>query len=217
MKRQLLLLSASIACIGFTSACSLDHPGNMSLKRLEVHHEQHAAQYMSHDLTQEMLVGIAGEYQKYGTGDPLTLTVQYDPSSSENTAMNAANHAAQIAKGLRKAGVHNVKTEILPVVDVGDHSKSLITYDKITAHAPSDCGTMPGLNNTKTDWKNSKEYGFGCTVEANIARQVVNPHDLVGRAGFETPADGRRAGNSLESYRQGVPNEALEGETATDN
>ncbi len=219
MKNQWLLVGSCLLGLGFTSACSLDHEGNMALQRVEVHQEEYAEQYTSHDLTQEMLEAIAMDYQKNGdTATPLTLMVQYDPSSAENTAMNATKHASKIAQSLREAGVSNVKTEIMPVKDVGNHSKTLVSFDKFSAHAPSGCKTtMPGLENTGTDWKANQSYQYGCSVETAIARQIARPKDLVGRKGFESADDGRRATNIVEQYRYGTPNEALEGESATED
>ena len=219
MRNQLLLLSACFIGLSSLSACTQDHKGNMALQRLEVHQEQHSAEFTSHNLTQDMLEGIAADYNRNGdTAVPLTLMVQYDPSSAENTAMNATHHATKIAKGLREAGVQNVKAEIMPVNHVGDHSKTLVTYDRFSAHAPSGCdGLMPGLNNTRTDWERTQSYQYGCTVETTIAKQISRPKDLVGRSGFETPSDGRRASNIIEGYRYGTPNEALEGESATED
>lgn len=219
MKNHLLLFGTCLIGFGSLSACTQDHKSAMSLQRLEVHQEQHSAEFTSHDLTQEMLQSIATDYNKNGdTSVPLTLMVQYDPSSSMNTAMNATHHASKIAKGFREAGVKNVKTEIMPVNQVGHHSKTLVTYDRYSAHAPSGCdGLMPGLDNTSTDWKAVKEYQYGCSVEAGIAKQIARPKDLIGNAGFKTPADGRRAGLGLVGYRQGIPNEPLDGETASED
>lgn len=219
MKHQWLLLGSCVLCLGMTSGCSQDHDGNISptITRVEVHKDQHAELYTSHDLKQEMLAQIAADYKRNGDGTPLTLTVQYDPSSSQNTAINATNHATKLAKGLREAGVSNVKSEIMPVLDVGHHSKTLVTYNRYSAHAPEACegNLMPGLNTT-TDWKANRDYEYGCSVESQIAKQISRPSDLLGREGFDTPDDGRRAANIIELHRTGAPNEPLTGETATE-
>ena len=217
LKQKWFLLGSCMMCLGLVTGCSQDHEGNLSLKRLEVHKEIHSEEFTSHDLSQEKLNVIASDYQRNGNDGPVTLMVQYDPSSSKNTAMNATRHASLIAEGLREAGVQNIKTEIMPVNEVGHHSKTLIQYDRFSAHAPDGCDNlMPGLNNTKTDWKANEEYQYGCTVETIIAKQVVNPTDLMGREGFDSPADGRRATNITELYRLGEPNPPLEGQTATE-
>jgi len=219
MKYQWLLLGSCVLCLGMASGCSQDQEGNIppTLTRVEVHKDQQSELYTSHDLTQARLEQIAVDYRENGDGGPLNVMVQYDPSSPQNTAMNATNHATLIAKGLRKAGVAEVQTEIMPILDVGHHSKTLISYNRYSAHAPEECETlMPGLDTT-TDWKANKKYTYGCSVESQIAKQIAKPSDLLGRDGFETPADGRRAGNIIELHRTGTPNEPLEGESATED
>ena len=218
MSYQKFLLGTCVIGLSVLGACSQDHKGNVSLKRVEVHQEQFAKQVTSHDLKQSDLEALAADYNRYGGDDPLTLSVQYDPASSENTAMNATRHASKLANGLRAAGVTNVKTEILPVVGVGDHSRTLITYERYSAHKPEGCGTMPGMDNTTTDWEAMRDYGFGCSVEDKIARQIARPKDLLGNdRGLEGEDDGRRASNIIETYRLGEPNEPLEGEQASEN
>jgi type IV pilus biogenesis protein CpaD/CtpE len=75
---------------------------------------------------------------------------------------------------------------------------------------------MPGLDNTATDWKGVKKYGFGCTIESVMAKQIERPADLAGTAALPETSDGRRLSNSIDSYRDGVPNEKLEGINSTD-
>ncbi len=217
MKNQWLLIGSCLLTLGALSGCSQDHEGNLALKRMEVHQEQYGEQFTSHDLTPQIINRIAADYQRNGNNGPISLMVQYDPASSQNTAMNATNHAVKIAKSLREAGVKDISTEIMPVNDVGDHSKTLVTYDRFSAHAPTGCdGMMPGLDNTRTDWKAVKDYQFGCSVETTIAKQIARPKDLLGTDGFDGVSDGRRASNIIDQYRTGIPNEKLEGQRATE-
>ncbi|MCB9965487.1 MAG: hypothetical protein H6855_05350 [Rhodospirillales bacterium] len=213
--QQGLMAGLGLLCLGL-AGCSQDHPGNMSLKRVEVHQAQFTDEIGETELTADKISRIASHYERYGGTTPLSLTVQYDPTSPSNTAMNASQQAARIAGKLRKAGVQDVKTEILPVRDLGEEAHILVAYDEFSAVAP-DCGQMPGMDNTKTDWKAVEEYGFGCSIETTISKQIARPRDLLGHEdGFSTDYDGRRVTNIIENHRSGVPNEPLNGQTASE-
>lgn len=211
--QALMITGASIMLAG----CSLDDPGKHATQRLEVQQSRYSENIWTHDIQEAQLQALAGHYRKHGGEEAMTLTVQYDPNSAKNTAMNATHQAAELARSFKKQGVDRIRTEILPVEALGDHSKTLVSYDMYTAHAPQNCQTMPGTGGSKTDWKALQNYGFGCTIESKLARQVAHPRDLMGRGSLPDNADGRRAGNIVETYRTGQPNEALEGQQATED
>jgi pilus biogenesis lipoprotein CpaD len=152
------------------------------------------------------LEAFAKEYNSLGDG-PVELTVTYDPRSRTNTAMNATEHAARIARELRYHGVTDVRTSILPVNAQGDGAEALMRYEAVTAHAPEGCDYMGGLDGKDT--MPQDDYVYGCTTQMLLARQVARPKDLAGRDDL-APRDARRAVGSVETYRSGADLPAID-------
>src|SRR5690606_24951388 len=98
---------------------------------------------------------------------------------------------------LRKNGIANFSTDILPVQGQGDISRTLVSYGTVTARAPEGCEMMGGLDGKATG--SGMEYQQGCTIEMILARQIARPADLAGRPGLDA-GSGRRAANITDDY-----------------
>ncbi len=194
------------------SACSLDEPSNVNTSRVEVHSREHAYKIPLDKVNQEEIEKIANHYYRFSNG-PARVTVTYDPVSQGGSAMKSSFEAARIAKELRKAGVVEIQTDILPVS--GEAAPQvLVTYEEISAHKPENCGTLPGADGPVADTGKLDGYKFGCSIETNFAKQIQRPRDLLGqKPGALT--DGRRAVNINSPYHSGVPNNPLKGEQAS--
>lgn len=195
-----------------TAACSMDTDSGITQKRVELVPGSHHQKVAASEMKASGLRALADHYAHYGSG-PMKVDILYDPASSTNTAMRAADEAVRIASGLRKGGVGEVQTDLVPVTGMGDAAEISVSYDTVTARPPQDCGTMAGIdgNQTGTDM----DYSYGCSIESMLARQIARPADLAGRRGLDD-GDGRRQSNIVEVYKTGVPNEPLEGESASE-
>lgn len=215
--KYLSLISASIIGLAGLSlgACSLDAPTKVTQHRVQVE-EKAYIQQMDYDLiTEDYLLGVAQHFKKHGTGR-IDLMMGYDPRSMENTALSAADDAADIVKTLNAEGVRNIEPSVLPINNLGDKTQVIISYSYYDASAPDECDMMPGMK--KGDEINaSPDYQLGCTIEHMYAKQVARPKDLMGNDWGNETSDGRRTSNVVERYRTGVPNEALQGQQASDN
>ncbi len=187
--------------------------GTITENRVQVKEERFVQKIPLKEASGEYLAGLAKHYEKHGDG-PVALSVTYDPRSRTNTAMHASQEAAHLVRTLRDEGVRNIKADILPVKEQGDGAVMIVSYMSYTAHAPKDCGVMPGINDT--DISSDEEYRMGCTLETMFARQVSRPKDLLGQGRVDPTSDGRRASNMGEMYRGGLGNESLEGESASE-
>ena len=156
------------------------------------------------------LAPISRRYKTAGNG-PVRLSVSYDPASDNNTAVMASRQAARLASILRDQGVETVNVDIVPITDSGQSSRTHIRFTTIDAQAPRGCDMMPGLGTSPTNAQEVDEsYKFGCSIDTLMARQVERPGDLLGRAPpAGQGASGRRAGNIINRYEQGEPNERL--------
>ena len=216
LKYSVTLAAAVIVTLA-TGACSMDRPSWSvgSGQRVELMTAHESVRMPTASLNEAALAGVVAQYRSGGVG-PAEVTVTYDPKSKTNTAMKAADEAARIAGFLRRRGaIDQVSSDIIPVINSGDRSEALITYDQVTAHAPRDCTSMGGIDGTETHA--DEEYKYGCAVETQLSRQIANPNDLKGREGLPAgKADGRRLTNIVEGYRTGTPNKALDGESASE-
>ncbi|HEY8191261.1 MAG TPA: CpaD family pilus assembly lipoprotein [Alphaproteobacteria bacterium] len=194
-------------------ACSMDVDSFAAPeKKVQLRTESKSFTTRTAALDDAALAGIVDNYRHYGAGTA-DIAVTYDPKSKTNTAMNAANEAARITGYLRRKGVTDIAVDVLPVHDSGSVSDTMISYKSVTAEAPEGCESMGGLDGQPT--LANEEYGYGCTIQMQIARQIARPKDLQGREGVSS-GDGRRQSVIVETYRSGVRNEALEGETASE-
>jgi type IV pilus biogenesis protein CpaD/CtpE len=114
---------------------------------------------------------------------------------------------------MRKNGATEVTTSVLPVREQGSESVAVISYSSYQAAAPANCGEMPGYRNGALE--HDPSYKMGCTVEAEFAKQIADPSDLLGDARPSATTDGRASSNVVDIYRTGAQNKPLEGESAS--
>jgi pilus assembly protein CpaD len=208
-KVQYLVLMASVMTLG---ACEMYAPGNLNETKIQVAEEGISQTMPVSQINNESLSAIAQDFNDRG-GSPMSVVVTYDPKSYRNTAMMAGDHASGIARTLRKYGVDNISSSILPVKDQGDEAQVMISYHAVAALAPEGCGDMPGMKGNLLEPDAS--YKLGCGVDSMIAKQVARPSDLLGRGVSDPTTDGRAAANVIDVYRSGALNKPLKGESAS--
>lgn len=216
---KILLCMTALAQLG---ACSLNEPTWVNPSRVEVHEEGFTDTFDTASLDTGTLRAIGVNYYRYGNG-PMDVTVSYNFNSSRNTKSQATTEVKRIETELRRNGVRNLRISTAPDESTGDHSKTLVSFPALTAKAPQDCTLMPGYADAQTSAPDDAEgphkgYAIGCTVETLMAKQIARPGDLLGRAGFETNADGRRQEAVIwqRGYYGNKSFEPLEGESASD-
>ena len=192
MIKQAFLPLLILSC----SACSFDVSSQIDTSRVEVVEGKESERFETSSLDSETIRGLANSYVDSGAGE-VELTVTYDPKSKKNTAMKATLEASRIAGLLVENGVPEVKTKVLPVSDSWNLSHTFVSYKTLSAEAPSDCGRMPGFEAADDvgDTKKHMDYGYGCTVESMLARQIAHPQDLLGQEDKTKTDSGRRAEN----------------------
>lgn len=212
--------SLILGSVAVLSACSsrdkLYEPSNLlSDTRLQVQENKFSETVPLSKVDDAYIHGLSYHYVRHG-GSPMRLDLTYDPKSYRNTAMMAGSKVADLSDALRKRGVHDIETSIIPVTGQGDDSVMIVSYLAHHASAPKDCdGMMPGLNQDEV--RDNIDYKMGCSVNSLIARQVSRPSDLLGRGNIDTVTDGRASANIIEAYRTGARNEPLDGEQASED
>lgn len=209
LKYKLLLL----ASVGLLASCaSMDVPSELIPQRVEVHEGafDHSFPVSAND--QANLDFIASEYSRIGAG-PLVVTHTYNPYTKGDPAEQARQAANLIANNLRTKSIHQVAVQVAPAKSVEEAGKVTISFDTAEVKPPSACGGRElGLGSGQTITEEFEGYQIGCSVEAQIARQIANPKDLAGRETASQTVDGRRTVNAIQGggYYDNKPNKLLE-------
>lgn len=194
-KSTLCLVSLSATLL---TACAPQYtPSMMNTHRAELVRQTAIEQIPLSEIDDVTLTLLADDYRRYGNG-PVDLAMVYDPTSKTYTAMKARNQLREIESGLKQRGVHSIQTRTVSVEK--GQAALMVSYESIQVQAPTDCHTMPGLEDYRTE-RDIAAYRFGCSTETMLARQIARPSDLMGRGADNTPSDGRRATNVIEEYR----------------
>ncbi len=215
------ILVLSTVAMGGLTGCSVESKAWVNENRMEIQEDQFTDTFETQKLDDATLRAIAVYHSRYGNG-PLMASVSYDPKSSRNTLAKAKSEAARIVSELHRNGVEDVRISTAAVPGIGDVSNTVMSFEALTAQAPTGCGMMPGYykpEDIQSEANGDPQYRYGCTIETLIARQVTRPSDMLGKAGFETDADGHRQTNVMEGrgYYGLSANPDLSGETATKN
>lgn len=213
---RVLLLSTGVIMSGFMlQGCDkiVHEPSHLSTQKIQVQEESFFEDVRVQQMDSAYVAALAGHYSRQGDGG-VDLSVTYDPKSTKNTAMHAGQEVARISEAFRRNGVRDVSSTIIPVHGAGDESRALVSYSAFSAKAPDDCTDMPGYSDRNLD--TDADYKLGCTRDSLFVKQIARTKDLQGRDEANATSDGRRAANIVDGYRTGVPNEALEGESASE-
>lgn len=192
-------MTVLVLSLGLLTACDMYAPPVISTQRVGLDTGQMVQGWPTVSVDQALVRMVAEEYHRYGDG-PLEILVTYDPRSARNTAMHASDAAAHISRLFSHEGITAVKSEIMPIHAQGQVSQTYMQFASIEARAPLDCGLLPGMEDRETRPLGA-EYGYGCTVETLLSRQIARPADLKGREGPGT-GDAHRQGVMADRYHR---------------
>ena len=220
MQKIILALSSVLLLSGCTSLVESDTWVNQA-GRAQVSEDQFTDAFDTAKLDASMIHAIGNYYERFGNGT-MNVVVSYDPKSNINTRVKAERALKSIQSGLAQNGVRDVKGDLSAMNGSGDVSTTLVSFPALVASAPQGCGMMPGYTDPSQDIPNDTNikppYGYGCTVETLLAKQVARPSDLMGKQGFETNGDGRRTERviSTRGYYGDTANKKLNGEAVSE-
>lgn len=208
-KKNMTFALSLVVVMGGLNACSRTYEeGTLTQNRMQVAQEHYAEEIVLDSAYPSRVDELAKHYSRHGDG-VMEMSIAYNPKSSGQGAMRASQVAADLASHLRSHGVTTVKTDILPVKDLGT-MKAIVSYDSYSARPPKDCTMMSGFEDR--DHGDNMDYKMGCTVETVMARQIARPKDLLGREFENTYTDARGISNQVRSVRSGTKNAPLGGE-----
>lgn len=133
----------------------------------------------------EHVQGFVRQYSTEGTGR-LSITT---PSGTVNEGA-AFEAMKEIRAVLDNEGVASANVDINPYHDEGDPQPPIkVSFTRYVAQAPT-CGIWP--KNLGDSDRNENYHNFGCASQANFARMVANPRDLVEPRGGAKRSSERR-------------------------
>lgn len=153
----------------------------------------------SGDLAKGEIATIDGFLAGYDAGSGNVVRIM-TPSGSANEAA-AQRKAGAIAAALNRLGVSPgaVVTTPYGVADATAKAPVRIAYVRLSA-GTENCGRWPADLAETTENKNYAN--FGCSYQKNLAAQIANPTDLLGRRRV-APIDAGRRGNVLDDWQAG--------------
>lgn len=205
MTKKITHCILTVLALNMLAACTQSTPSMMNQARVELARETSVEQIPLDKVNDKNLSILAEQYRKYGSG-PLDITITYDPRSKSYTAMSAVRTLKEVQSTLKKKGVTNLTGETVPVPE--GKPSMMVSYDAVTAQAPSGCTPMPGLEINETG-RFIGDYKFGCGVETAFAKQIARPSDLEGKSEMG-PRPARREAIIVDDYAAGVPRQPLE-------
>lgn len=220
MSKNILMLSTVVSLALGGCGYPLHSESEVNLKRVEVERGVYSERFPIDQLNDGAIVSLSHHYYRFNAEQPLEIVVLYDPQSRVYGAMSATNDGLALVEKFRLEGVRNVVSKVLPVGGANQEGvEVLVRFDTLSAERPEGCQLMNGFDgkSTNVDYKQHKAtgYEYGCTIEDQFAKQIARPRDLVREPVMER-AEGRRSVNAVSNYVYGVPNEALEGYSASE-
>ena len=147
-------------------------------------------------LARGALLDFASSYLRWGHG-ALILSTPANTNNSDAAALVAhETRLALVESGVPYAAIAGSSYEASGRND----APLLLSFTRYEAQAP-DC--RPLWEQDLAHQSNNQPWeSFGCSLSANLAAMIEDPHDLIAPRG-EEPRDSGRRGTVMNAYRQG--------------
>lgn len=199
---------ACLALAVLVSACNMTTPSQVKTGAMRVEDQMKTVSIDPASFTADQANVIADDYIRNGRGK-MAVVVSYIRANPAARA-RAQVQGAKIAQVFNQKGVKDLKVNIVSVNSANHAQQAVVSYTAVTAQAAADCTRMTGYKGADT-LDQASAYNFGCETQMAVSKMIVNPEDLMGRAG--TPDDeSRRTGVIVEKYKSGTPNGPLQGQ-----
>jgi len=204
------LVIISLAVMGL-SACDVTTPSRVNTGKIIIKNKMVVKTLDATRIDEAHVDAIASNFINTGNGQ-LTINMSYLTGKRARRVI-AEKQGLSYKKAFKKSGDMNVSIVTIPVDNIKDAGKAIITYQALVAIPPKGCTPIVGNRGADT-LKGSKAYKFGCNSRINLSKMVVNPTDLLGKDS-KSKGDSRRLGATVEQYKSGTPNKRMGGFTAS--
>lgn len=193
-------------------ACTMTTPSQVEVDRLTIKEGYTTSTVMRDEINMAYWGTVADDYGRNSQG-PLNIYVAY-PSGVMGANVVADRLSKEYKAALVGRGLHAVNSYIVPIENLDESNRVIISFKSLKADVPEDCPSMTGRYGSETLY-DAREYKIGCENMRYTAKMVSDPADLLGRS-ITRDADSRRAGKLVERYRIGEEFEALESSSTSD-
>ncbi len=205
---RLVFLAGLLGMALSLSACDVSTPSQIQTGKIRVKEQMVTEALDAGHIDQARVSVISRDILRNGKGE-VSLTVPY-LSGGEYSAREIST---SYQEAFQTQGVRHVSVALVPVTERQYADKAVLAYRAMTAIPASDCTRIPGYQGTD-NIEELDRYRIGCETQAATARMVVDPTDMLGKAGTQD-RDSRRSGAIIEPYSSGVPNQPLKGMQAS--
>lgn len=214
IRHDLVFLMVGLVALTLLAACEMTAPSHINASPIRVTAQTYSETMPATAFTPETAKLIGKDFRMQGQG-PVDVTVVYGLNGTDKKAMSDARRIGAL---LEQQGVGPVTLSTLPVNEKGRGYDLMLTFKRVKAHPPADCGGHPADDRAQISGNDNgrfESYRYGCGIDSYVAQQVARPRDLLGSDQMDSP-DGSHYGNILKDYRDGKPAKDLKGQTASE-
>ncbi|MFH1158896.1 MAG: CpaD family pilus assembly lipoprotein [Pseudomonadota bacterium] len=204
---RLVSLAGILGAALVLSACDASLPSQVQTGKVRLR-EQIVTEVLDSSRVDPARVNVLADHVKRNGRGAVTLTVSW-LSGDARRAHVAERQGDAYKKAFEKRGVSGVHVATVPVADERYVNKVVVAYQALVALPSGDCGRITGYQGAD-NLEAIDQYKFGCETQMAVSRMIVDPSDLMGKAGAQDN-DSRRAGASVEAYKAGTPNTPMQG------
>lgn len=201
----------NISCAVLLSAmmltgCDVSTPSQFHLGKIQLKEGAKTATLNAVNPDPRDLDTIAAQYSRNHQGQ-LNLTLGYMQNRPQEEI--AVRHQGDLLKKyFAERKIVDVAVHYVPIDDATYLGKAIVHYTALNAAADDACTTLPGSTGGAA-LADMDRYKIGCETQGAISQMIVDPADLMGRAGVPD-GDSRRQGAAVEKYKSGTPNQKLD-------
>jgi pilus biogenesis lipoprotein CpaD len=206
---KLILLVGTLGFALTVSACDVTTPSDVNTSKLKVKDQVITETLSADHVDLKHVAAIAQKVTRNGNGE-VDLTIPY----LQGGMVRAEDLGTAYKDAFARQHVSHVSVALVAMTGSQDADSIVASYQVLTAQQAEGCGRIPGYQGPE-DMDNYDGYQYGCETQANLAKEIADPTDLLGKEN-PTEANSRRNGAIIEPYMLGTPNTPLKGMSASD-
>jgi len=210
--KKIITLASAVALSLSVTACDLSTPSRLNIGKITVSNKIVSKSFDLSKIDEPMIREMVDDIKTAGE-DSATINISYFKGDDSNMQL-MMQEAKVVKEKFISFGVHNVSVVSIPVDEQRNIGKLVIYYKTKVAEAPDECTEMVGIKGAG-DNTEMEDYSVGCSYKTAVSKMIADPDDLLG---YEKASDieSRRVGATVEKYKAGVPNEKINGYSASD-
>lgn len=204
---KLISLAWILGVVLVLSACDASFPSQVQTGKVRLK-EQIVTKMLDSSSVDPAYVNVLADHIKLNGKGAVTLTVSW-LSGDVSRVRVAERQGAAYKKAFKKRGVSDIHVVTVPVADKRYVNKIVVAYQALGALPADGCSRITGHQGAE-NLEAMEQYKFGCETQISVSKMIVDPSDLMGKAGTQDNYSSR-AGSSVGAYKAGIPNAPMQG------